>query len=86
MSLRKSIIYKLFIFSLNISTLLNDGVWVKYGWELFDYVIDARSASLGNAGIAYNFGSIHSSMTNPARETIYVSRLILNCNVKRVER
>ena len=66
MNLRKSIIYKLIIFSLNISTLLSNGVWVKYGWELFDYVIDARSASLGNAGIAYNFGSIHSSMTNPA--------------------
>ena len=65
MSLRKSIIFKIFILGLNIPTLFSDGVWIKYGWELFDYNIDARSASLGNAGIAYNLGSIHSSMINP---------------------
>ena len=45
---------------------MGDGIWVKYGWELFDYLVDARSASLGNAGTAYNLGSIQSSMTNPS--------------------
>jgi len=51
---------------INLSIVMGDGVWVKYGWELFDYVVDARSASLGNAGTAYNLGSIQSSMVNPS--------------------
>ena len=51
---------------INLSIVMGDGIWVKYGWELFDYVVDARSASLGNAGTAYNLGSIQSSMTNPS--------------------
>ena len=51
---------------INLSIVMGDGVWVKYGWELFDYVVDARSSSLGNAGTAYNLGSIQSSIANPS--------------------
>ena len=29
----------------------------SYGWELFNYVSEARKASLGNATVAYNFDS-----------------------------
>ena len=39
--------------------------WVNYGWELFNYVSEARKASLGNATVAYNFDSPSSSLGNP---------------------
>ncbi|MEL1230442.1 MAG: hypothetical protein VXA26_03930 [Candidatus Neomarinimicrobiota bacterium] len=66
MILKKSIIYK-FIFSiLNLTLLFSEGVWVKYGWELFHYVVDAQTASLGSAVTAYNTNSIHSSLVNPS--------------------
>ena len=39
--------------------------WVNYGWELFNYVSEARKASLGNATVAYNFESPSSSLGNP---------------------
>ena len=39
--------------------------WVNYGWELFEHVTDARTASLGQATTAYNFGSPTSSLINP---------------------
>ena len=51
------------MFLLNI--LVSEAVWVKYGWELFEYVTDARSASLGKANTSYNFNSTQSSMVNP---------------------
>jgi len=66
MILKKNIIYK-FIFSiLNLTLLFSEGVWVKYGWELYHYVVDAQTASLGNAVTAYNTNSIHSSLVNPS--------------------
>ena len=34
---------------------------MKYGWELFDYVVDAHSAALGNSGTAYN---LHTNTTH----------------------
>ena len=40
--------------------------WVNYGWELFDYVNDARSASLGTANSAYNVSTPHASIINPS--------------------
>ena len=40
--------------------------WVNYGWELFDYVNDARSASLGTANSAYNISTPHASIINPS--------------------
>ena len=39
--------------------------WVNYGWELFDYVSEARTASLGNATVAYNFNYPSSALSNP---------------------
>jgi hypothetical protein len=43
----------------------SEGFWVNYGWELFEHVTDARTASLGQATTAYNFGSPVSSLINP---------------------
>ena len=62
MNLKKNIIYKFIILNLNFTLLFSEGVWVKYGWELYNYVVDAQTASLGNAVIAYNTNSIHSSI------------------------
>ena len=39
--------------------------WVNYGWELFSYVSEARTAALGQATIAYNFDYPSSSLSNP---------------------
>ena len=66
MNLKKNTIYKSIILSFNLTCLMSEGVWVKYGWELYNYVVDAQTASLGNAVIAYNTNSVHSSLINPS--------------------
>ena len=38
--------------------------FVKYGWEIFDYTSEARTASLGNATSSYGYSS-SSSLNNP---------------------
>lgn len=72
MRLKKNTGYKLttktrnFIFAVSLLTFVNaKGFWVKYGWELFYHVTDARTAALGNATTAYNFGSPTASLINP---------------------
>ena len=62
MGLKKNTIYRIkrnkqnFILYLLFSTFVyTEGYWAKYGWELFENVIDARTASLGNATPAYNY-------------------------------
>ena len=45
--------------------LLGNVNWVNYGWELFDYVTEARTASLGKATVAYNFDYPSSALSNP---------------------
>lgn len=65
MSLRKNTIYKLFTIIINLCIVFGDGIWVKHGWELFDYIIDSKSAALGNAVTAYNIQSVQSSIANP---------------------
>jgi len=62
--------YKIIIISSLISTLHGEGIWVKYGWEIFDYVIDARSTALGSATIAYNTNSATSSIINPVHSRV----------------
>tara|TARA_B100000131_G_scaffold322428_1_gene376322 strand:- start:1594 stop:2658 length:1065 start_codon:yes stop_codon:yes gene_type:complete len=66
MGLKKNTIYKIFIIFFNFSFLLGDLVWVKYGWELFDYITDARSASIGNSNSSLNIKSVHSTINNPS--------------------
>ena len=56
---------KYLILSLFLSFGFSNGFWVDYGWELFEHVTDARTAALGNASTAYNFGSPTSSLINP---------------------
>ncbi|MBT3180013.1 MAG: hypothetical protein HOB40_09875 [Candidatus Marinimicrobia bacterium] len=56
---------KYYIILLSLSIAFSDGVWVNYGWELFEHVTDARTASLGNATTAYNFESPTASLINP---------------------
>ena len=58
-------VYK-FLFYIFISGYLIGKVnWVNYGWELFDYVSEARTASLGNATVAYDFNYPSSALSNP---------------------
>ena len=65
MRLKKNTIYKLLFLSI-ISSLNATGYWVKYGWEIFDHVTDARTASLGNTIIAYPISSMGGFIANPA--------------------
>ena len=59
--LKKNTIYNSFF--ILILLLLSEGVWVKYGWELYHYVVDAQIASHGVTVTAYNTNSIHSSLS-----------------------
>ena len=55
-----------FLASILISCCLFGNVnWTNYGWELFDYVSEARTSSLGNATVAYNFDYPSSALSNP---------------------
>ena len=65
MSLKKNIINKILLFTVFSSLSFGEGIWVKYGWEIFEYVTDARSAAIGNANTGYDFYSISASLTNP---------------------
>lgn len=58
-------IFKFLIYFLFVGYLFSSISWVNYGWELFDYISEARKASLGNATVAYNFDSPSSSLANP---------------------
>jgi len=55
----------IFFMSLGFS----NGYWVNYGWEIFEHVTDARTAALGNATTAYQFGGNSSSLMNPIFST-----------------
>ena len=58
-------IYKFLFYILISCDLFGSVNWVNYGWELFDYVSEARTASLGNATAAYNFNYPSSALSNP---------------------
>lgn len=57
--------YKFLLYVLVLCDLFGNVNWVNYGWELFDYVSEARTASLGNATVAYNFNYPSSAISNP---------------------
>ena len=65
MNLKKILINKLLIKFLIISKLFSQGLWVKHGFEIFDYILDAPSVALGSANISHNTQSISSSIINP---------------------
>ena len=56
---------KFLLFIFISCTLFGNVNWVNYGWELFDYVTEARTASLGKATVAYNFDYPSSALSNP---------------------
>ena len=58
-------------------SLYGGGSWVNYGWELFEHVIDARAASMGNATTGYYYKSPTSSLINP----IFSSRSIRDVSI-----
>ena len=60
-----------------IASTYGGGYWVNYGWELFEHVIDARAASMGNATTAYYFKSPTSSLRNPIFSTISLKEINL---------
>ena len=57
--------YKFIIYIISLCNLFGGINWVNYGWELFSYVSEARTAALGQATIAYNFDYPSSSLSNP---------------------
>ena len=77
MNLKKNTINKLFLIIFFNSLIIGEGIWVKYGWELFDHVTDARSAGMGNANTGYNFHSVSSSLTNPVFSNTIVKDITL---------
>jgi len=77
MNLKKNTDYKLLnkarcliVYIVLITTSYADGYWVKYGWELFENVTDARTSALGQATVAYPFISPTNSIINPAFSSI----------------
>ena len=58
-------IYKFLLFIIISFDLFGNVNWVNYGWELFDYISEARTASLGKATSAYNFNYPSSALSNP---------------------
>ena len=62
MNLKKSSTNKALFQFIFISNLFSEGLWVKYGFEIFDYIIDAPSVALGSANISYSTNSIASSI------------------------
>ena len=65
MNLKKITVFNYFYILSIISPLNGDGVWVKYGWELFDHVTNARIAALGNATTAYAIPTAAAAIVNP---------------------
>jgi len=59
-------VYRLLFHIIFICNVFGEIKWVNYGWELFNYVSEARTASLGQATIAYNFDYPSSSLSNPS--------------------
>ena len=60
-----------------IASIYGGGSWVNYGWELFEHVIDARAASMGNATAAYYFKSPTTSLRNPIFSTLSLKEINL---------
>ena len=65
MNLKKTTVFNYFFILCTISPLTGDGVWVNYGWELFDHVTNARIAALGNATTAYAMPTAAAALINP---------------------
>tara|TARA_B100000686_G_scaffold295692_1_gene326734 strand:+ start:9052 stop:10122 length:1071 start_codon:yes stop_codon:yes gene_type:complete len=65
MNLKKNTRFNYFFMLCIISPLIGNGIWVKYGWELFEHVTNARIAGLGNATTAYAMPTSASTVVNP---------------------
>jgi len=65
MNLKKITVFNYFFILGTISPLIGSGIWVNYGWELFEHVTNARIAALGNANTAYPMPTAGSSIVNP---------------------
>ena len=77
MNLKKNTVYRILSLLCSLSILFGEGVWVFYGWELFEHVTDARTASLGRATTAYPFKSSTASLVNP----VFSSEPIKNISI-----
>ena len=58
-------IFRFLLYFVLVGNLFSNFNWVNYGWELFNYLSEARKASLGNATVAYDFDNPSSSLGNP---------------------
>ena len=45
--------------------VFTSSLWINHGWEVFDYISDARSSSLANATTAFKYNGPGASLNNP---------------------
>ena len=70
-------IFRISLHFLLVCNLFSNLYWVNYGWELFNYVSEARRASLGNSTVAYDFNDPSSSLGNPCFPLTYTRKISL---------
>ncbi|MFL2997883.1 MAG: hypothetical protein ACJZ1Q_03930 [Candidatus Neomarinimicrobiota bacterium] len=65
MKLKRNLKYNTIILLLLFQKVFSNNLWVNHGWEMFDYISDARSSSLANATTAFKYNQPGSSLNNP---------------------
>ena len=65
MKLKSNLKYNILILLLLFQKVFTDNLWVNHGWEIFDYISDARSSSLANATTAFKYNQPGASLNNP---------------------
>ena len=65
MKLKSNLINNILFLLLISQKVLTNNLWVNHGWEMFDYISDARSSSLANATTAFKYNQPGASLNNP---------------------
>ena len=65
MKLKSNLKYNTIILLLLFQKVFTNNLWVNHGWEMFDYISDARSSSLANATTAFEYNQPGASLNNP---------------------
>tara|TARA_B100001250_G_scaffold363511_1_gene342887 strand:- start:1173 stop:2246 length:1074 start_codon:yes stop_codon:yes gene_type:complete len=65
MKLKSNLNYNILILLLLFQKVFPNNLWINHGWEIFDYISDARSSSLANATTAFRYNQPGASLNNP---------------------
>ena len=65
MKLKSNLKYSSIILLLLFQKVFTNNLWVNHGWEMFDYISDARSSSLAKATTAFEYNQPGASLNNP---------------------